>query len=174
MVFHWSLSDSKSPEISRTLLSILAVINNTVFWIVPTRPLISKFSNPRTDPLVTVTSAPNTICITVTFMFHSFFSSLARSKYLSLFSLSFSYTLWSAGIAKSTIRQGLSLSLSLSLSLFLSLSPLFCCCCLLTLGPVVCPRLDDLFVSQNAQNFLSYFPGQILGCAYTICSYGQI
>ena len=38
-------------------------------------------------------------------MFHSFFSSLSRSWYLSLFSLSFSFTLWSAGTAKSTIRQ---------------------------------------------------------------------
>ena len=30
MVFHWSLSDSKSPQISRTLLSILADLNNAV------------------------------------------------------------------------------------------------------------------------------------------------
>ena len=28
MVFHWSLSDSKSPQVSRTLLSFLAVLNN--------------------------------------------------------------------------------------------------------------------------------------------------
>ena len=34
-----------------------------------------------------------------------FFGSLARSKYLTLFSLSFSFTLWSAGTAKSAIRQ---------------------------------------------------------------------
>ena len=34
-----------------------------------------------------------------------FFSSLARSKHLNLFSLSFNFTLWSAGTAKSTIRQ---------------------------------------------------------------------
>ena len=38
MVFHWSLSDSKSPQVSRTLLSILAVLNNAVVWIVSTRP----------------------------------------------------------------------------------------------------------------------------------------
>ena len=34
MVFHWSLSDSKSPQISRTLLSILAVLNNAVVCMV--------------------------------------------------------------------------------------------------------------------------------------------
>ena len=38
MVFHWSLIDSKSPQISRTLLSILAVLNNVVPWMVSTRP----------------------------------------------------------------------------------------------------------------------------------------
>ena len=32
MVFHWSLSDSKSPQVSRTLLNILAVLNNAVVW----------------------------------------------------------------------------------------------------------------------------------------------
>ena len=39
-------------------------------------------------------------------MFHSFFNFLARSRYLSFFSLFFfSFTLWSAGKAKSTIWQ---------------------------------------------------------------------
>ena len=38
-------------------------------------------------------------------MFHSFFSSLARSSYLSFFSHSFCFILWSAGTAKSTILQ---------------------------------------------------------------------
>ena len=34
-----------------------------------------------------------------------FFNSLARSRYLSFFSLSFNFTLWSAGTDKSTIMQ---------------------------------------------------------------------
>ena len=34
MVFHWSLSDSNSPQVSRTRLSILAVLSNAVVWIV--------------------------------------------------------------------------------------------------------------------------------------------
>ena len=49
------------------------------------------------------------IGITVTFMLHSFFNSLARSKYLSFFSLSLNFSLWSAGTAKSRIQQVLSL-----------------------------------------------------------------
>ena len=89
MVFHWILSNSKSPQVSRTLLSILAVLNNAVIGMVSTRPPNSKSSRPFSDPLVTVTKAPITIGTILTFMFHSF--SLARSRYLSFFSRSFSY-----------------------------------------------------------------------------------
>ena len=76
MVFHWGLSDSKSPQVSRTHLSILAVFNNAVVWMVSTRPPTYK---------------------------SSFFDSLAKSRYLSFFSLSSIFILWSAGAAKSTI-----------------------------------------------------------------------
>ena len=38
MVFHWSLSDSKSPR----HFSILTILNNVVVWMVSTHPLISK------------------------------------------------------------------------------------------------------------------------------------
>ena len=141
MVFHWSLRDNKSPQISWTFLSILADLNNVVVWTVSTPPLISKsssfcttrftatltdifhlsmsdrkssqlcrtFLSYQTDfdraivwivstlPLFsssfrllsmssgTVLSAPKIISITVTFMLHSFFSSLAKYKYLSSF-----------------------------------------------------------------------------------------
>ena len=81
MVFHWSLSDSKSPQVSRTLLSILAVLNNAVVWIVSSPPPTSKSSNPFSNPLVTVPNAPITVGIIVTCMFHSFFNSLTRSRY---------------------------------------------------------------------------------------------
>ena len=74
MVFHWSLSDCKSPKVSRTLISILAVLNKAVVWVVSTRPPTSKSSSPFNNPLVTVPRASITIGITVTFMFHSFFS----------------------------------------------------------------------------------------------------
>ena len=71
--------------------------------MVSTRPPASKSSSPFSNPLVIVPNAPITIGETVTLMFHSLFSSLARSRYLSFFSHSFSFTLWSAGTAKSTI-----------------------------------------------------------------------
>ena len=103
MVFYWSLSDSKSPQVSRTCLRILAVLSNAVIWIVSTRPPTSKSSRPFNNPLVIVPNAPITIGTIVTFIFHRFFNSLARSRYLSFFSLSFRFILWSARTVKSTI-----------------------------------------------------------------------
>ena len=91
MVFHWTLSDSMSPQVSRTLLSILAVL----VWMVSTRLPTSKSSSLFSNPLVTVPNAPITIGIIVTCLFQRFFNSLARSRYLSFFSHSFSFILWS-------------------------------------------------------------------------------
>ena len=72
MVFHRSLSDREFPQVSRTLLSILAVLNNVVVWMASTRPLISKSSSPFINPLVSVPRVPIIIIdINVTFMFHS-------------------------------------------------------------------------------------------------------
>ena len=105
MVFHWRLSDSKSPQVSWTLLSILAVFDYADVWMVSTRSPTSKSSRPFNNPLVTEPKAPIKIGIIVTFMFHSFFNSLARSRYLSLFSHSFSFILWSTRTAKSTILK---------------------------------------------------------------------
>ena len=90
MVYHWSLSGSKSPHVSRTLLSIQVDHNNAMIWMILILPLIYSFppclffiflgTIPKTSPI---------ICITVTFMFHSFFSSLTRYMYWSFFFLSF-------------------------------------------------------------------------------------
>ena len=96
MVFHWSLSDSKSPQVSWTLLCILVDLNNDVVWIVSTRPLISKSFSCGTNRLITLPIVLVIIGITVNFMSRSlffFFNSLTRSRYLSHLSLSFSFTL---------------------------------------------------------------------------------
>ena len=144
MVFHWRLSDSRSNQVSRTLL---AVLNNAVVWMVSTRPPTSKSSSLFSNPLVTVPKAPITIGIIVTFMFRSFFNSLARSRCLFFFSHSFSFILRSAGTAKPTILQ-----------------ILFFYWFILDL--VVWPRFGDPFVSQNPRGFCaSHFLGQMLGCA---------
>ena len=121
MVSHWSLNDRKFSKVSRTNPGILADLNNAIVSMVSTRPLISKSSSPCTNPLVPVPSASITTGITVTLMFHSYFSSLARSRYSSLFSLPFSFTRCSAGTVKSTIQQVLFFLLSLGLVVWLRL-----------------------------------------------------
>ena len=155
MVFHKSLSDCKSLQVSRTLLSILAVLNNVV-WMVSTCPPTSKSSYPFNTPLVTVSKAPIMIGMNVTFLFHNFFNSLARSRYLSFFLLSFHFILWSAETAKSTILQVLFFYW-------------------LLLGLVFWLRLGYPFVCQSPIGvYVSHSLGWMLGCAYTICLYGQI
>ena len=72
MVFHWSLSDSTFPQASRTLLSILADLGNTVVWMVSICPLTSKSSSPCNNALVTVPRVPITGGIIVTFIFQFF------------------------------------------------------------------------------------------------------
>ena len=72
MVFHWSLSDSKFPQVSRNLHSTLAVLDNAVFKMVPNPPLTFKSSSSFDNSLVTAPKEPITIGIIVTFMFHSF------------------------------------------------------------------------------------------------------
>ena len=105
MGFQWSLSDSKFPQVSRTLLRILADLSNAVVWAVSTRPVISKSSSPCINRLVTGSRSPITIDIIVTFMFHIFSIPKKWSRYLFLFSHSFSFTLWSHGVTKSTILK---------------------------------------------------------------------
>ena len=82
MGFHWRLGESKSPQVSRTLLSILAVFNNAVVWMVSPRPPTSKSSRPFNNPLVTLQKAPITIGIIVTFIFHSFFQFSSKVEVL--------------------------------------------------------------------------------------------
>ena len=72
MFFHWSLSDSKSLQGSRTRLSILADLN-TVISMISILPQISYSSSLFLKPLGTVLSAPITIGITVPRMFQSLF-----------------------------------------------------------------------------------------------------
>ena len=64
--------------------------------------LISNFSSPFFKYFGTAPSIPTTIGITITLMFYSIFSSLARSKYLSIFLLSFIFTLWYTRMPRST------------------------------------------------------------------------
>ena len=137
MVFHWSLDDNKSPQVSRTLLSILADLNNILVWMVSTCPLISNFSSLRINPLLTVPSTLITIDITVTFMLHRFLA-LKQSPGIYL-----SFCFFSVLLCGQPGRQ----------------CPLFgrFSFCWLLLGLVVRPRLIEPFLSQNPKEICAAF-----------------
>ena len=148
MVFHCSICKSKFPQISRTLLSILDNLNNEVVRMVSIHPPISYSSGLLTKPWEIVPSARVIIGITATFMFHS---SLASSKYLSLFSFTLIFPLYSTGTAGSTIQEVHFFSCKLSLNL------------------VFWSGLGDVLVSQNPIEFCaSHSSGIILGFAFTM------
>ena len=92
-MFAGSLSlESKSPQISGTLLSILADLSNAVVWMVSIFLLIFNSFSPFFKPSGTAPSEPTTIGITSIHMFRGLFSSLARYEYLSIISLPFILT----------------------------------------------------------------------------------
>ena len=93
VVFHWSLTDSMSTQVSRIPLSILVDLNKAVVCIFSILPLIFNSCTLLSKTLRTVPSALIIISIIVTFMLCSFFYSLARSKYSSIFLLSFIFFL---------------------------------------------------------------------------------
>ena len=140
MASHWSLME----QVSSSLLSIRADLNNAVVWMVSTCPLIFKSSSPYNNPLQTVSTAPITIGITDTFMPHSFSISLqGLDTYSTLCFFSQFYPV--------VCRNG---------KIPKSAGCLFRCW--LSLGLVVWPRLDDPFESQNPwEHIESRFQGLI-------------
>ena len=84
------------------ILSILAGINNVIFWMLSIRPLTFKSSIPYIRHVVALLGAPITTDITVTFMFHSF-SVPKQGPCSYLFFSSFAF--WSPGSAISIVRQ---------------------------------------------------------------------
>ena len=134
--------------------------HHAVVWMVSTRPSTSKSSKPFNNPLVTLPKAPITIGTIVTFMFHSFFNSLARSRYLPFFFFTFfqfySVISWNSKVDNFT-------------------NFFFCFFCWLLLGLIFGPRLGYPCIWQSPIGvYVHHFLGQVLGCAHTICSNGQI
>ena len=84
-VFHGILRESEFPQVSKTLNCILDYLNNAVVWMVLILPLISNSLCLFPRLLGTISRAPTTNDIILTLIFNSFFTSLAKSKYLSIF-----------------------------------------------------------------------------------------
>ena len=140
-VFHISFSWWSFTGVWVTASLLKSPGRFSIFWLFSTMllfgwsPLVlQRPSLPvPLNPLVTVPNALKMIDIIITFMFHSFFYSLARSRYLSFFSLSFSFILWSTGFVD------------------------------LLLGLVFWPRLGDPFVCQDPIIIIIIYDNLLLG-----------
>ena len=155
MGFPCSLSENKSPQVSRTLLSVLAVLNRAVVLMVSTRSPTSTSSSPFNSPLVTLPNAPITIGIIVTFMFNGFFQFTSKVAVLLFTSFQF-YSM----VSRDSKIYNFASSFFFCWSLF---------------GLVVWPRSGDPFVWQSPMFVcVTFSRTALLGCAYTICWYGQI
>ena len=152
---HQSFSlESGWQQVSSSLQDSSQYSGRSVVWMVFTRLPNSKSSSPFSNHLVAVPNAPITIGIIVTCMFHSFFNSLARSRYLSFFSHSFSLFCGQPGQQSRQFCK-------------------FSSFCWLLLDLVFWSRLGDLCECQSPiGDYVCHFLGQVLGCAYTICLYG--
>ena len=135
MVFHWSASDCKSPQISRTLLSIEADLNNAAVLMVsihPRYPTLLVLSN----LLNTILKTPITISITITLTFYNFFWFSNEIKILfSQFSFSSIIIPCFAGTSNYTMRPCYFLSIvsrsglfvGIRWSVFISMSQIILC-----------------------------------------------
>ena len=80
-------------SVSWTLLSIQPDLNNSAVWMISIFLRFFRCSKLLSNPFRSVPSTPVSIGSTITLNSHSFFSSLAKSKYLSFFSVSLIFTL---------------------------------------------------------------------------------
>ena len=89
------LKESKRPEVSKTLLNIIAMI-----WIVSILTLISSLNTLFHRCLRIVSSAPTKIGTIDTFHVPQYFCCLERSRYFPVFRFLKKIIQWSAGMAK--------------------------------------------------------------------------
>ena len=136
-VFHTSVSWWFSTEVWVTANHLKSPRLFSAFWPISVMlyfewfPFVFLFPSPPVSVsilLVTITRAPITIVIIVTFMLHSFFNSLERSRHLSFFRFLWIF-LWGQPGQQSQQLSKYSFS------------------CWSLLGLVVRPRLGDPFLS---------------------------
>ena len=153
LVLHRSLSVSVSPQVSRTFLSILADLRNTVVWMVSARPPISSSFSPvgGTSRVHQLQLISPLLSYSITFLFSGKVQVLVCA-FVFFFLI---FTLWSAVTIKSTISKVLFF-------------------CKWSLGLVFWSRLGDLLASQKSQRILvvSFFRTESGLCTYhsLVCS----
>ena len=93
MVFHWSLNDSESPQVSWTRLRILVVLSNAIIWIVSTRLLTSK------SPIPQLFQFPSKVEVLILlFTFFQFYSVVSRDSKVDYFASSLFFIIIKSGL----------------------------------------------------------------------------
>ena len=142
-----SLRDSKSSQVSRTLLCILSDLNNAVVWKVSTHQLTSKSSCPWINVLVTVPKASITIGIIIP-QFYQFPDKVPEIIFLLAFLQSY-------------------FVVSVHGKVYNSASPLFMLT-ITTSGRLAVTRWSVYYLKNPRGVCASYSPGQIICWAYII------
>ena len=102
--FFLHLSGTKSPQISRTLLSILAEFSRAVVHMIAILPLISRSTIPLYQTFEDRFKAHQIIGITVIVIFYSFFQSSDKIQvFVYSFVFFFFFSLWFDEVAKSIV-----------------------------------------------------------------------
>ena len=136
-----------------THLSILADLNCAVVWIVSILPLISISLSLFSRSLGTVPRAQITIAIPDTIISHSFFCSMTRSRYFSIF-LPFFFCLHILQLKQQNL-QVIFFKKKKKVSLVFN------------------SEIGDHFLSQSPRELYDFhFLRQNLACTYAICQYG--
>ena len=144
MGFLSRLSDHKSQQVTRTLQRISIDLNSIVDSMVSIFPLISNTFPPQSQAIKNVPSTQFTTGFIVNLIFQNLLSSPGRSMYISLFPLTFIFTLCSAGSAEFTVSWILH--------------------CM-----IFWQELRDLLLSPNPWGYYAFHSvGLILVCAYLI------
>ena len=158
LVFEWQQVslEFEWQQVYRTLLSILAIFNNAVVWMVSTRLLTFESSRPFNNPSGTVPKAPITIGTILTFMFHSYFQFSSKVEVLILLFPFFQF--YSLVSRDSKVDNFAS-------SLFLVI---------IIRSGFLAENRWSMCMSKSHRSYACHFLGLMLVCAYTICWYGQI
>ena len=103
--FHWRLTDSKSSQISRILRRIKADFNTVVVWVDSILPHDLQVLHNPFQALGDRSKDSNYNWYYRHQHLAQLFSSLIKSKYFCILSISFIFTKWFAGTVKSIRRQ---------------------------------------------------------------------
>ena len=156
MVFYSSLSDSKSPQVSRTLLSIQADLNDDVVWMVSTYYFqILQSLHQSVGDCTKSTSYYWHHCHFYIPQFFQFPSNVM--EFVLLFTFLQSYT----EVSRDSKVHNFASSLFFFLLIFIRSGRL-------------AEMKWSVCISKTRGVYVSHSPEHMLGCVYTICLYGQI